>query len=293
VILTVASGKGGTGKTTIACALALALAEQTPLLLDCDVEEPNAHIFMKPEFEEKIGVGIATPRVDEARCTACGRCGEVCQYHAIVAVGRKVMVFPELCHGCGSCTLQCPEEAISEFSRTVGVLESGMAQGGLPFARGVLNVGEPMASPLIRRLKRWSAEHDRGLIIRDAPPGTACPVVETMRGSDFVLLVTEPTPFGLHDLRLAVEVARQLGLPAAVLVNRDGVGDQGVDCYCEEEGLPILMRVPLDRRIGEAISRGHSLVEAFPEYAPRFRELYARICRIASQAGGNRASPAS
>ncbi len=292
MIITVASGKGGTGKTTVAVNLALSITadlqdvadeESTnpvhPLFLDCDVEEPNAALFLKPTIEERKEVGQPIPEVDPDKCIYCGRCAEVCQYHAIAVVGQKVLVFPELCHGCGSCTLNCPTGAISEVLDVMGTIERGWA-GPVEFAQGTMDVGEAMAVPIIRQLKRWviPPDPDGRPIILDAPPGTACPVVESMRGADFVLLVTEPTPFGLHDLRLAVEVARdELGLPVGVVINRDGVGDQGVESYCAAEGIPILMRIPLDRRIAEAYSEGIPLVEALPGYRERFRALYAAI----------------
>jgi MinD superfamily P-loop ATPase len=286
MIIAVASGKGGTGKTTVATSLALSVAGESQvhpgrqLFLDCDVEEPNAALFLKPVLDRREEVGILIPQVNLSRCTFCRRCAEVCVWHAIAVVGRKVLVFPELCHGCGSCTLICPEGAIGEVLHVMGGLESGRA-GPLSFAHGILNVGEAMAVPIIRQLKRKHlAEGDARLVILDASPGTSCPVVETMRGADFVLLVTEPTPFGLHDLRLAVQVARdELGLPVGVVVNRDGVGDAGVDEYCVAEGVPILMRIPLDRRIAEAVSGGEPLVQALPEYLPQFRQLYERIVR--------------
>ena len=229
------------------------------------------------------------PHVAFDKCTYCGRCAEVCQYNAIAVVGEKVLVFPELCHGCGSCALNCPTGAISEVLHVMGIVERGWA-GGIEFAQGTMNVGEPMAVPIIRQLKQWVIPSAASAVlggtpagrpvILDAPPGTACPVVETMRGADFVLMVTEPTPFGLHDLRLAVEVARdELGLPVGVVINREGVGDRGVDEYCEAESIPILMRIPLDRRIAEAYSEGTPLVEALPEYVERFQGLYERIVR--------------
>jgi MinD superfamily P-loop ATPase len=288
VIITVASGKGGTGKTTVAVGLALSLAESAnsagPLFLDCDVEEPNAALFLRPIIEECREVGQLIPEVDFGKCTYCGRCAEVCQYHATAVVGEKVLVFPELCHGCGSCTLNCPTDAIREVLHVTGTIERGQA-GGIEFAQGTMNVGEPMAVPIIRQLKRWviPSDCDGRPVILDASPGTACPVVESMRGADFVLMVTEPTPFGLHDLRLAVEVARdELGLPVGVVVNRDGVGDRGVNEYCAAEEIPILLRIPLDRRIAEAYSNGVSLLQALPEYRQRFLGLYAAIEKLAA-----------
>lgn len=288
--IAVASGKGGTGKTTVATSLALSLAADRkqarpvldpPLFLDCDVEAPNAHLFLKPAFTRRQEVGILIPQVDEALCTHCGTCAEVCQYHAIAVLGKKVMVFAQLCHGCGSCTLTCPEGAISETLDVMGVLESGPAMGGLLFARGVMNVGEPMATPIIRELKKWATPPSDPIVILDASPGTSCPVVESVREADFLLLVTEPTPFGLHDLKLATQVGRELNLPMGVVINRDGIGDGGVEEFCVAEGLPILMRIPFDRAIAEGVARGRPLVDIHPEYAERFRQMLTEIARRA------------
>ena len=254
----------------------------SPAFLDCDVEGPNAHLFLAPVFERRQDVAIQIPRVDAAKCTACGKCAEVCQYHAIAVLGKKTLVFSQLCHGCGSCTLVCPEGAISEEPHAIGVLEAGTAARGIPFARGVLDVGEPMATPAIRQLKQWAIPADGpdgGVVILDAPPGTSCPVVEAVRGADYLLLVTEPTPFGLHDLRLAAEVAAELGIPAGVVINRDGIGDAGVDAFCATAGLPILLRIPFERAIAEGVAQGRTLVEIHPEYAARFRALYAEVGR--------------
>jgi len=288
MIVTVASGKGGTGKTTVATGLAVAVAstlgqeqaaaDGTVQLLDCDVEEPNAHLFLKPTIQARREVGVLTPAVDQARCNGCRRCAEVCAYHAIAVLGKEVLVFDELCHGCGSCATNCPERAIREELRVTGIVEEGRS-GPIAFARGILNVGEAMAVPVIRELKRRQArDGPNRLVIRDAPPGTSCPVVECLRGADYALMVTEPTPFGLHDLRMAVEVARgELGLPVGVVINRDGVGDRGVEEYCRREGIPVLMRIPLDRRIAEACSEGVPLPVALPEYLGTFLSLYRRL----------------
>ncbi len=288
MIITVASGKGGTGKTTVAVGLAEALADVLPpesnlWLLDCDVEEPNAHLFLRPKLTHREDVALLVPQIDLNRCTFCGRCAEVCAFHAIAVVGQKVLVFHELCHSCGSCMLNCPAQAILEVPRTIGIIQEGRA-GWIRFAHGVLNVGEAMASPLIRQLRVRLSHGQSEVAILDAPPGTACPVVSSLRGADVALMVTEPTPFGLHDLQVAVEVARGgLGLPVGVVVNRDGVGDAGVDAYCEAENIPILMRIPLDRRIAEAYSNGHSLMRAVPELRRSFIDLYARLQAMAQE----------
>ncbi len=287
--IAVASGKGGTGKTTVATSLALSLAlgepgqpAPPPIYLDCDVEGPNAHLFLAPTFERRQDVAIQIPRVDAAKCTACGKCAQVCQYHAIVVLGKKTLVFSQLCHGCGSCTLVCPEGAISEEPHAIGILEAGPAARGIRFARGVLDVGEPIATPAIRQLKRWAIPTSGPagqVVILDASPGTACPVVETARGADYLLLVTEPTPFGLHDLRLAAEVAAELGIAAGVVINRDGIGDASVGAFCADARLPVLLRIPFDRAIAEGIAQGRTLIEIRPEYHARFRALVTAIVK--------------
>jgi MinD superfamily P-loop ATPase len=285
VNIVVASGKGGTGKTLVATSLALAASEQgRTVFLDCDVEAPNAALFLKPELSRRIEAASLIPEVNSDLCTLCGKCAEVCQYHAIAVLPKKVMVFREMCHGCGSCAVNCPEHAIQEIPFSIGVLEFGRA-GTIAFGQGTLNVGEAMATPVIRQLKKQAAKisaREGDTTILDAPPGTSCPVIEALRGADFALLVTEPTPFGLHDLKLAAEVARDvLRIPTGAVINKDGVGDQGVEDFCREAGIPVLMRIPLDRRIAEAYSDGIPLLNAMPEYAREFDVLLTRIGEIA------------
>ncbi|MGC9349592.1 MAG: ATP-binding protein [Anaerolineae bacterium] len=282
MILAVASGKGGTGKTTVAVSLALALSEADPIYVDCDVEEPNAALFLRPELTETREAIQLIPEVDADKCTACGRCAEVCRYHAISVIGQEVLVFEQLCHGCGSCTLQCPVGAIREVPQVIGKLEQGHVDG-IGFAQGELGIGEAMAPPVIRQLKRWALPPDarERTVILDAPPGTACPLVETLHGADVALLVTEPTPFGLHDLRATVDVARgELGLPVAVVVNRADVGDEAVEDYCAATGIPILMRIPLERAIAEGIAEGRTLVDIHPEYREAFQKLYRDLVAL-------------
>jgi MinD superfamily P-loop ATPase len=265
--------------------MALSLLDKHPLFLDCDVEEPNAALFLKPHFEEKSDVIKSIPKIDLNLCTSCGRCAEVCQFNALAVIGEQILVFPELCHGCGSCTLSCPVNAIQEEPITIGYLERGHC-GQIDFSHGILNIGEAMAVPVIRQLKKWVdvGNHKSRPIILDAPPGVSCPVVETLRGVDMVLLVTEPTPFGLHDLRAATTLARdELQLPVAVLINRDGVGDNSVQTYCQSEQIPIVMRIPLERSIAEGISRGQSLVDIKPQFHLRFLHLWEQLVRMSKQ----------
>ena len=275
MIIAVASGKGGTGKTAVSVAFAQALARAgfSVSCLDCDVEAPNAHLFIQPHLDHRKQVEMLIPEVDTNLCTGCSECATVCQFHAIAVLGGQTVVFPELCHGCGSCTLVCPEHAITETPRTMGVLEGGLSPDGICFGRGLLNVGEPMAVPVITQLKKWRDYMDAEVVILDAPPGASCPVVETIRGAAFVLLVTEPTPFGLHDLHQAYELTQELHIPSGLIVNRDGIGNADVDAYCQEVGLPVLLRIPLEREIGEGIAQGKTLLDIYPEFAEAFQVL--------------------
>ncbi|MGB2986377.1 MAG: ATP-binding protein [Phycisphaerae bacterium] len=270
--IAVASGKGGTGKTTVATNLAYVASRngRSAAYLDCDVEEPNGHIFLKPEITHREPVGTLIPRVDEEKCSLCGKCAKICQYSAIVCLGEKVLVFPELCHACGGCRLVCPEDAIAEVLREMGLLETGRA-GAIQFVQGTLNIGEAMSPPVIKAVKAAAPKAE--LVITDAPPGTSCPVIESIRDCDFVLLVTEPTPFGLNDLRLAVELTRTLELPFGVVINRADVGDRAVHLYCRKERIKVLAEIPDDRRIAEAYSRGEMVCEVLPDYQSLFAQL--------------------
>ncbi len=276
MIVAVASGKGGTGKTTVATSLALVL-ETRSQILDCDVEEPNCHILLKPTILATDTVNLPVPSVDLEKCTLCGKCGEVCQFSAIVPIGKTVIAFPELCHGCGACSMLCPEEAIHEVPRSLGVVETGMA-GSVEFVQGRIRIGEAMAPPLIRAVKT-RIDSDK-LAILDAPPGASCPVITTVKGADFVIMVTEPTPFGLNDLVIAVEAIQGLGIPMGVVINRSDIGDSAVKDFCHNKGLPLLMEVPHHRKIAEGYAKGAPLIESMPEYAHKFRKLTDDISMI-------------
>jgi MinD superfamily P-loop ATPase len=276
VKVAIASGKGGTGKTTVATNLAYVASRngQSITYLDCDAEEPNGHIFLRPQITDRKPMGTLIPRVDEERCTQRGKCGEICQYSAIVCVGQKVLVYPELCHACGGCWLVCPQDAVAEVFREMGLLESGRT-GAVQFVRGILNIAEAMSPPVIKAVKAAAPEAD--LIITDVPPGTSCPVIESIRDCDFVLLVTEPTPFGLNDLKPAVETVRAPKLPLGVVINRADVGDRAVQLYCRSKRITVLAEIPDDRRIAEAYSRGEVVCEVLPEYQSLFERLLERF----------------
>lgn len=281
MILSVASGKGGTGKTLVATSLAISLKESHEItLLDCDVEEPNEHVFLKPVITGREPVSILVPKVAEDKCHHCAKCAEVCAYRAIAVLTNQVLTFPQLCHGCGACSYLCPEKAITEEPRETGVVEWGNSDG-IELVQGILNVGEAMAPPVIRKVKEH--ENNSGVVIRDVPPGTSCPVVEAIKGSDFCLLVTEPTPFGLNDLTLAVATARKLAIPCGVIINRAGLGNAGVEEYCRKEGIPVLLTIPLDTEIARLYSRGITLAEGMPQWQGNFRKLFESIQELVNE----------
>ena len=283
MIISVASGKGGTGKTTVATNLAVSMGAGVQLL-DCDVEEPNAHLFVSPVIEQSETVFTPVPEIDKDKCTLCRKCSDICRFKVIAIAGKTILTFPELCHSCGGCIAVCPEGAITEIGRELGLLEQGVFDAS-DFVHGRMRIGEAMSPPLIKKV-RERAKPDKINII-DAPPGTSCPVIAAMKDTDFVLMVTEPTPFGLHDLKLAVEAVKLLDIPHGLVINRSDMGNDDVWHYARAENMPILMEIPFDRAIAEAYSRGRLMVEAMPVWKGKFQELFSRIEQL-SKAPENR-----
>ena len=283
MIISVASGKGGTGKTTVATNLAVSMGTGVQLL-DCDVEEPNAHLFVSPVIEQSETVFTAVPEIDKDKCTFCRKCSDICRFNVIAIAGKIILTFPELCHSCGGCMAVCPEGAITEIGRDLGQLEQGTFDAG-DFVHGRMRIGEAMSPPLIKKVREQIKPEKINII--DAPPGTSCPVIAAMKDTDFVLMVTEPTPFGLHDLKLAVEAVKMLGIPHGLVINRSDMGNDDVWQYARTENLSILMEIPFDRAIAEAYSRGRLMVEAMPAWKGKFQELFSRIEQL-SKARENR-----
>jgi len=272
--IAVASGKGGTGKTIISTSLAQC-APGPVQYLDCDVEEPNGHIFLKPELTSRERCTVVVPRILEEKCTYCGKCRDICRFNAITQFAKTIMTFPEMCHSCLGCFQVCTDNAIDRSEREIGVLESGMA-GDISFVHGRMRVGEAMAVPLLKAVKK-KADRE-ALVIIDAPPGTSCPFVEAISDADYVILVTEPTPFGLHDLKLAAEVLVNFSKPCGVIINRADLGDARVEQWCRQERIPILLKVPFDRRVAEGYARGQTLVESRPDLRPVLQALIQEVC---------------
>ncbi len=272
MIISVASGKGGTGKTTIATNLALSL--KNVQFIDCDVEEPNAHIFIKPSIKHIEKVNVLMPKINYSFCNFCGKCAEFCQYNAIAVFEKQVLIFPELCHHCGGCKFICPKNAITEEEITIGKIKKGNANS-IDFIAGELDIAQSPPSPLIRRLKKYISKHTN--IIIDAPPGTSCTMIESIEDSDFCILVTEPTPFGLNDLKLAISVVQKMNIKYGVVINQCDIGDNKVEEFCVNNKIDILMKIPYSRKIAEAYSKGESIISILPEYKFKFREMYEKI----------------
>lgn len=270
--IAVASGKGGTGKSTVSTNLAYLLSKtyKDVCLVDCDVEEPNCHIFLKPNFSITKPVYLPVPQVNAEKCIQCGKCAEVCQYNSLAFVKGKVIVFPELCHGCGNCKLICPSEAITETGREVGVVESGLGQG-FDFVHGKSRIGEAMSPPLIKETKKAGEHHN--IQILDCPPGTSCPVITAVKDADYVFMVTEPTPFGLYDLKLAVDVMKKLDLPFGIVINRSGNNDNLIEDYAKSENINILTKIPDSRAIAESYSKGELVLKVLPQHKSAFEPL--------------------
>jgi MinD superfamily P-loop ATPase len=278
MIVSIASGKGGTGKTSVAVNLALSI--DNVQLLDCDVEEPNVHLFLKPKISQTQVVTVSVPNVNEEICDHCRKCADFCQYNALFVGSDKVLVFPDLCHNCGGCTLVCPKDAISEDQHKIGTLKLGSTDD-IELVYGELEVGEPMAVPLIREVKK-NIRNGKNVIL-DSPPGISCPVIQTVKNSDFSVLVTEPTPFGLHDLKIMVQVLESMEISLGVIINRAGIGDSKVYEYCEEKGIPILLEIPYERKIAELYSRGIAFSQKMPEWKAKFQALFETIRKCVDQ----------
>ncbi|MDO8124993.1 MAG: ATP-binding protein [Candidatus Hermodarchaeota archaeon] len=276
MIISIASGKGGTGKTSLAVNLALSLPGQIQLL-DCDVDEPNVHTLLSMKNEQVKPVYTLVPEIDEQKCNQSKNCVNFCPNHAIFVGKKGINFFPELCYGCGGCILSCPNQAIKEGKRQLGVTHSGVANHSVEVVYGNLNIGEPLAVPVIKAVKEQASPNNEVTVIIDCPPGVSCPMVESVHGSDYCVLVTEPTPFGLHDLQLAVDTIRQLKIPIGVVVNRSGIGDRQVYSYCKSEQIPILLEIPHSRKIAELFAEGIPFVTKMPEWKSQFETLFQMI----------------
>lgn len=270
-----ASGKGGTGKTTVALNLARAVEEYMPVhLMDCDVEEPNCHLFLKPDKPESFSVNIHMPEVDPNRCSLCGACAQACQFKAILRLADTILTFPELCHGCGACSLACKDKAITEVPQSIGHVH--MAEvGDIRLSYGELKVGSTLTPAVVRAVKKTVT--DSPTVILDSPPGTSCPMVTAVKGTDFVILVAEQTEFGLHDLKASVTVLEQMRIPYGVVINRDGLGGTLVDDYCQTHEVPVLLRIPYHRRYAAAYAKGDLIVDIYPELKDKFLHLWQQV----------------
>jgi len=276
--IAVASGKGGTGKTLIATSLALAISQSEPVaFLDADVEAPNAHFFLKPEFFENTPVTSFAPRIQTEQCNGCGECVEFCAYSALAMVKKKILFFPELCHGCEGCRIVCPKAAIEKDQSMKGSIERGRAQSGIDFRRGVLTIGEPRSPVVINALKKGLSQNPNQVVIIDCPPGTGCSLMAAVESADYCLLVTEPTPFGFSDLKMAVAALEELHIPFGVIINKQGLNGNKTEVYCREKGIEVLGRIPYQRSIGERYARGLTLIDGDESFADELRAVFDRI----------------
>lgn len=278
MIIAVASGKGGTGKTSVAVNIALSIGNVQ--LIDCDVEEPNSHLLLHPKECKSETVYTLIPKINLDKCTHCGDCARFCQYNALFTFKQEILVFSDLCHSCGGCEIVCPQKAISYEKYPIGTINSTLLDN-LILVYGELSIGKPMAVPIIRSLKKMT--DSTKTVILDSPPGTSCPFVETIKHSDFCVLVTEPTPFGLHDLKIAVEVLRKIKIPFGIIINRAGIGDEKVYDYCAQQSIPILLEIPYDRKIAELYSKGIPFSLEMPEWPEKFRILYSKIKELVAK----------
>lgn len=289
MIISVASGKGGTGKTFVATNLAVSLKKDVHLL-DCDVEEPNSNLFLNPVIDKTESVIALVPRIDLEKCSFCKKCMDICRYGAIAVLKKNVMIFENLCHSCGGCFAVCPEDALIEKQRVLGTIEHGTIEhqirSHISFTHGRMDIGQVMVPPIIKKVRTFTRQ-DRITII-DAPPGTSCPVIAAVKGAHFVLLVTEPTPFGLHDLKLAVETIKILGIPHGLIINRAGLGNDDVKLYALKQNIPILMKIPFDRKIAQIYSKGQLVAETLPGYKEKFQDLYDKIIQLMENRGKNK-----
>lgn len=280
--IAIASGKGGTGKTTISVTLASYLAERCNhvQLVDCDVEEPNSNLFFKAPIEKEEIVYSFIPVVDEEKCNGCGKCGEICEFSSIVLINKSPLVFPDMCHSCGGCMLVCPTEAIEEKKKEIGIIEYG-TKDNITYIGGRLNVGQVMSPPLIKEVKGKINEDIMSII--DSPPGTSCPVIESLHDADYVILVTEPTPFGLNDLQLAVNMVREIGLNFGIVINRSDVGDNRVVDYCREENIDLIASIPESREVAEKYSTGEFIEYFVEKYSDELGKIFSSVDIVSSK----------
>ncbi len=282
--IVIASGKGGTGKTTVAASLAFSLSALMDVAyVDCDVEAPNGHLFLQPQFTHHQPVDVMIPEIDQTRCNACGRCVAVCQFNALAKIKNKILVFQQLCHGCGSCTFNCPQAAIVEVAHPIGEIHTGLTASGIKFHEGQLTISEPMPTPVIRQLKKGVNLPETTTIIFDAPPGASCSVVESLHGADYALLVTEPTPFGIHDLNQVLSIVRQMQIPVGLVINRVQGAYQPLADLCNAQSLEVLAEIPYARAFAEGVARGKTLPEIDPQYLSIFRDLHQAIAARVKQ----------